>query len=344
MIGGSYGQYAFLHARLGALKAELLTEHHWEQLRQSHTAAEQRHVLASTCYDSTLDLTAEVIPDRLRASLQRAARTIERSVPPSAARLIRLWGSRDVLRNVKTILRGKALGRSPEAIAKDMLELEDASRFPFDRLLESAGVEPALDLLEATELRHWIRAARCLYQRDPTLFGLDAALDRVYYAALWHQLEDLGSADRAAATPLIAREIDQVNLLWLLRYRLNYRLSPAETYYLLVPVTGRLDAGHLKRLAQQDTFEAMAGQMNVEPFRTLVARSQSIGQLEVELWRYRVRRSRRLLRRAAFTLGEALALLELKEMEVRDLIALMEGVQLGMPPQQVWDQLAVAEP
>lgn len=339
MIGAAYRRYAFVHARLGAFKAELLRARSWEQLLQAPSFAGQRQVLDATAYAPWLEETAEATVTRLRAALHHTARLVERSLPSEAARFIRVWGDRDRLRNVKTILRGKALGRPADAIAADLLDLGPSPRLPLDLLLGSAGVEAALDLLEATDLREWIREARHLARRDPSLFGLDAALDRIYYVILWRQLEQLAPADRDSATEAVRREVDQVNLLWLLRYRLNYRLSPAETYYLLIPVTGRLDAGRLKLLVQQDSLEAVVARLDREPFRSMFGGCSSIGQVEIELWRYRARLARRALRRAAFTLGEALAVLELKDMEIRDLVAVIEGGRLGVGRQDLRDQL-----
>jgi V/A-type H+-transporting ATPase subunit C len=338
----AYSAYAFLHARLGALRAGLLTPWHWDRLLRARTFAEQRQVLEPTSYAGRLGESPEAAPGRLRAELWRTAAAVERSLSRAAARFIRTWGDRDLLRNVKTVLRGKALGRPEDAVAAELIDPGPAPRVPLDRLLGSPGVEAALDLLEDTDLRHWVREARRLYRRDPSLFGLDAALDRMYYVALAREMDALAAADREAVADLVRREIDQVNLLWVMRYRLNYGLSPAEAYYLLTPVTGRLDAEQLKALARQDSLEAMLARIEAEPYRALAAGCTSVAQVEVALWRLRARGARRALRRAAFTLGEALALLELKQMEIRDLVAVVEGTRLGGSRTDVLEQLTLA--
>ncbi|MBI3468473.1 MAG: V-type ATPase subunit [Planctomycetes bacterium] len=340
MIGLACGTYAFLHARLGAIKAELLTDRHWEQLVAAGSFAEQRPVLESTAYAKHLAGTPEAALRNIQGALHRPARKIERSVPALTGRFIRVWERRDLLRNLKTILKGKALGRSAEDIRSELLDLDPAHLLPVEALLRCSSLEAALDLLEATELRHWIKEARRIYERDPTLFGLDAALDRLYYPELCRQLEQLDRSDRAAIEPLVNSEIDQVNLLWLLRYRLNYRLSPAETYYLLVPVTGRIGVERLKAAVREESLEAIAARIAQEPYRRLVARCQTIWQVEVALRRFRADQARASLRRAVFTLGEALALLVLKGIEIRDLVAVLEGTRLGATRHDILEQLA----
>ena len=336
------GVYAFLHGRLGALKGQLLTDRSWNTLLAARSFSEQRQLLLQTSYGPWVGKTVDVTVRTLQGALHRDVKVVERSVPPEAASFVRMWGRRDLLRNLKTILKGKALGQSEADIDAQLLDVDPGHLLPLTTLLRGGSVEAVLDLLEHTQLAHWIREARRIYERDPTLFGLEAALDRRYYAELRDRVERLKPWDRPAVETLVADEIDQVNLMWLFRYRLNYRLSPGETYYLLVPVLGRLGAEELKRLARQDTLEGMARELTREPFASMVRRSQTLRQVEIELSRHRARAAVRALREAAFTLGEGLALLVLREIETRDVIAALEGVQCGNSREEIEEQLGVA--
>lgn len=337
--GVRFGKYAFLRARLGALKAELLTPEQWGRLLACPSWEQQRHVLESTSYASSVDRTPEDTLRNVRKGVYATARKIERSVPPEAARLIHQWGRRDLLRNVRTILRGKALGRSEDEIRSALLELAPTHRIATDRLLGAANLDEAFDLLEETAVRRWIRAARRVYEKDPTLFGLDAALDRLYYSEVARHASRLDSADRATVEEILSWELDQVNLLWLLRYRLNYRLSPPETYYLLLPVTGRLTSEQLKVLVREDSLDRILGGIRVAALRELLRDVESIWQVEVAIWRYRARRARGMVTRAGFTAGGAMALLLLKVVESRNLVALMEGRRVGLGLSDIREQL-----
>lgn len=334
--------YAFLHGRLGALKAQLLRENDWARLSEARDFAEQQRVLLATSYRPWVAETLDGTIRSLGSALHQTARTVEWSVPPEAADFVRAWARRNLLRNLKTILKGKALGRTEDEIRAELLDLDPGTspQLPMAALVRAPSIESVLDLLEHTELQHWIHEARRIYERDPTLFGLEAALDRLYYPELSSRIERLKPWDRVVES-LVGDEIDQVNLMWLLRYRLNYGLSPAETYYLLVPVTGRVRADELKRLVRQETIAGVAGQLPEHPFAALMGRCRTVWQVEVELLRYRARNARRHLREAAFTLGEGLALLVLREMEIRDLLAVLEGVRFGRSRAEIVEQLAL---
>jgi|TARA_B100001964_G_scaffold147856_1_gene162911 V/A-type H+-transporting ATPase subunit C len=275
----------------------------------------------------------------VKQTFRGVARKIEHSAPAHGAQFFRAWARRDLLRHLRMILRGKAMGRPEEQIRSVLGGHALADDVPIDALLRCPSLDAALDLLEATPLRHWIRAARQLYERDPTLFGLDAALDRLYYAEVWQKMEQLDVGDRTSVKKLMQLEIDQINLLWLLRYRLNYRLSPAETYYLLLPVTGHISSTQLQELVREDSLTAITARLSPRPFRELLTPCESIWEIEVEMWRYRARQARRLLVQAVFTLGEALAFLLLKVVEVRDLVALLEGTALSVEKRGVRQQL-----
>ena len=150
---------------------------------------------------------------------------------------------------------------------------------------------------------------------------------------------ELATADRDGVQKLVALDIYQLNLLWLLRYRLNYHLSPAETYYLLVPVTGQITGGQLKELVQQDSLAAVAARIKNTVLRDVVSPCESIWQVEGARWRHRARVARKMLREAVFTLGEALAFLLLKVVEVRDLVAVWEGTSLGVGREEIEKQI-----
>jgi V/A-type H+-transporting ATPase subunit C len=334
--------YAFLHGRLGALKGQLLRDDDWVRLSETRGFAEQQRLLLATSYRQWVTETLDGTIRSLGSALHQTARTVEGSVPPEAADFVRAWARRSVLRNLKTILKGKALARTEDEIRAELLDLDPGTSppLPLAALVRAPSIESVLDLLEHTDLQHWIHEARRIYERDPTLFGLEAALDRLYYPELRNRIERLKPWDRVVEG-LVADEIDQVNLMWLLRYRLNYGLSPAETYYLLIPVTGRVGADTLKRLVRQETIAGVVGQLPEYPFAALLCRCRTVWQVEVELLRYRARNARRHVREAAFTLGEGLALLVLREMEIRDLLAVLEGVRFGRSRAEIIEQLAL---
>lgn len=339
-MGAAYRTYAFLHARLGAMKAELIDPVQWQQLLSAESFEEQKRQLAATCYAPWLRATREETLSRVRNAVYPAARKIERSVPSRAARLIHAWASRDVLRNLKTVLNGKAVGAPEEQIRSELLELDPMYSLPIEPLLGCSSLEAAFDILETTPLKHWIRTVRRIHHRDPTLFGLSAALDRLYYPEVCQQLPQLPAGDRAAVWRLLRLEIDQVNLVWLLRYRLNYGLSPAETYYLLVPVTGLVGDDRLKALVPETSLSAVVSRLRPRWLSSLMSPCQTIWQVEVAMWRQRARVARQMLISAAFTLGEALALLVLKVVEVRNLVALLSGRAFGAGQEEIETQLA----
>lgn len=81
--------YAFLHGRLGALKAQLLRENDWARLSEARGFAEQQRLLLATSYRLWVADTLDGTIRSLGSALHQTARTVEWSVPPEAADFVR---------------------------------------------------------------------------------------------------------------------------------------------------------------------------------------------------------------------------------------------------------------
>ena len=78
-----------------------------------------------------------------------------------------------------------------------------------------------------------------------------------YYEGLTLRAQPLEDTVGAPFRRLMASLIDRINLVWLLRYRFNYNLPPAQVYYLLVGSRYSLPGARLQELAALDSLEAV---------------------------------------------------------------------------------------
>jgi V/A-type H+-transporting ATPase subunit C len=117
-------------------------------------------------------------------------------------------------------------------------------------------------------------------------------------------------------------------LLWLLRYRFSYGLSPARSFYLLTKTGNRLHSAQLLRLARLDSVEEVVAELPRQ-YRQLLASVGSISDMETVMEYHSLSLAAKALYRLPNLLSRTFSYIVLREAEVRFLQALIKGKQLG---------------
>src|ERR1019366_4034179 len=118
--------------------------------------------------------------------------------------------------------------------------------------------------------------------------------------------------DNKLLRTIIGSIIDRVNLVWLLRYRYAYNLSPAQAYYLLIPASHRLHSQQMQQLVQCANFEDAISNLSSSFDRILEGvrnTTEATLKLEQETWRI----ATNILCHSSFNIARALAYMMLRE-------------------------------
>ncbi|MBK1723587.1 V0D/AC39 family V-type ATPase subunit [Thiocystis violacea] len=253
------------------------------------------------------------------------------------------WGRKYGLYNLKTLIRGKLYDLDPNEIRANLFDLPSDIHDSDQALLRAENVLELLRQLEAGPHRQIARQAREAYeqQRDP--FALEAAVDQRYYVGLVRRIMAFSDHQLVSLRRLLGAELDRVTLLWLLRFRFSYQLSPSETYYWLVPSMRLLTRERLLRLVNLETFEQVL-QALPPPLDALLAESKSIADVQQRIGRYTLTEMRWVLARSQSGVARALAYLMLRETDLMLLFAAVQGRLLGFPDETIQVALDLIEP
>ncbi len=251
------------------------------------------------------------------------------------------WANRFELSNLKTILRGKLNGQDANTIGDQLVDMGPFARLPIEELLRAEDVAEMLRQLEGTPFADIARQARRIFEERHEPFALDAAIDRQYFAGLAHRARGAEDAASGELRALVGNIIDRVNLVWLLRYRFAYGLSPAETYYLLIPSTFRLGSRELLALSQLVGFEEAIARLP-PPFAGWLAGAGNTSDVTHVLERESWRLAESVLRRSAFNLGRAFAYLMLRERDLRWVRVAIKGKRLQVAPDLIQEAAGLA--
>jgi len=268
---------------------------------------------------------------------------LTRSMEVNARALVLDWGRKYALYNLKTLIRGKLHQLDRQQINDNLFELPAHIRLADKELFGAENVLELLRRLEAGPQRQIARQAREVYERQREPFALEAAIDQRYFIGLTRRVQGFGAPDHDWLRRLISAELDRVGLLWLLRFRFTYGLSPSETYYWLVPSMRLLTRDRLLHLADLDSFEQVLEALPA-PLNVLIADCRSIAEVQQRLARYAIDEVRLVLARSPSAVARALAYLMLRETDLMRLFAVVQGRLLGFDDQTIRHALAQIEP
>jgi V/A-type H+-transporting ATPase subunit C len=269
------------------------------------------------------------LEQRIIVQILHETRVLIRPLSGGARAFLTFWTARFEMSNVKTLLRSKMMDERPAAVLARLTPMGAFGRLDNQDLAHAEDVGELLRRLEAGPYAGIVRHARRAFEQSRDPFSLDAALDRGYYDGLTLLAQPLEKTLGASFRSLMAHLIDRINLVWLLRYRFNYKLPPAQVYYLLVGSHYSLPGTRLQQLAALDSLEAVLAALPAAWQAHLVGVTDIPGVF-ARMERVAAEQAWRVLHSRASALARAFAYLILRERDLRAVRAVLRGRHLGL--------------
>lgn len=281
------------------------------------------------------------LEQRIISEVLEETKVLIRPLSGSARSFLIYWTERFEVSNVKTLLRGKMTGERPAALINRLTPMGAFGRLDVQDLAHAEDVSELLRRLEAGPYAGIVRHARRAFEESHDPFILDAALDRGYYEGLAHRAQPLESEAGAAFRRLMGTLIDRINLVWMLRYRFNYNLPPAQVYFLLVASHYSLPSSRLRELAALGSPEAILDGLP-EPLRGILRDAPDIPGVFARMEIAGSETAAKVLHSGAPAIARAFAYLILRERDLRSVRAILRGRALALPTDDI--RLAMYQP
>lgn len=255
---------------------------------------------------------------------------------------------RYITSNLKTVLKGKALGRSFESIqgyiglyAEELIGRRDL----VTRVLASENLEEAVGLLERSDFYEDIRDAVVTYKENGRLDVFDVYLDKAFYSKLSQvyakhyggkYLTFGRSSDKIY--PLIAADIDSHNAISILRAK-SWGLPVASIRSLIIEPTFDIPVKLLYHMSGAEDMIEASKFLERTPYRKIFPSSVPEGEIIASLEdSFRTLAFERAYHPFLWNVdSEALplGLIRLKELEIRNIAAIAFGVGQGMSGKEI---------
>jgi V/A-type H+-transporting ATPase subunit C len=248
--------------------------------------------------------------------------------------LVLSWGRKYALFNLKTFIRSKLYDLDQTEIRENLYELPANVRLPHQALFQAENVLDLLRQLDQGPYSLIARQAREVYEQKREPFAIEATIDQRYYAGLARQVMQFHDDSLRPLQELVGALLDFIDLMWLLRFRFSYQLSPSETFYQLVPSFRLLYRERLLALVNLETFERVIEALP-PPLDELLAGSGNLIDVQRCMARYMASEALRVLRYSRSGVARALSYLVLREIDLSLLFALTQGKLLEIPAELV---------
>lgn len=342
-MASAAARFAYLHGRVSVLSEQLLSGDSLQRLIDCSREEEKHYLeqaglgyLAEASTDDSAQLEQALITD-----LIGDAETLSHALNGTARDLLVYWVRRFELSNLKAIIRGKMTAQPVDTIRDQLISLGQFATLPIEDLLRTDDVAELLRRLEETPYIDIARQARRVYEEQQQLFALDAAIDRRYLAGVSKRAKSVGPSGGEALRTLIGVSTDRINLSWLLRYRFAYHLSPAESYYLLVPAGYRLSTTLLRELAQLGSIEEVVSHCP-PAVRQLIDGLATATDIDRALEQEIMRIAALTLHHTIFNLARAFAYLVLRMRDLNQIYAILKGKRLSIEPALISEATGLA--
>ncbi|MEA1866639.1 MAG: V-type ATPase subunit [Thermodesulfobacteriota bacterium] len=338
--------YAYPNAKVRALRSKRLTaqDHHF--LLEAKDFSSFLAYLVTTTYGLALPNIEEEKTDpgalerRLARSLMEDYAKVARSLRGKREQeLVLALFSRFESENLKVLLRAMFSGRGKQAVAHLLYPLGKLSALPWDDLWACSNPAEIADFLIRNPFGQALQHAIPQYNVQGRLFLLEMALDLSCFQRLKQAISGLRSrSDRKAAKRILGPYVDVLNILWVIRLKIHYKLSHEEIVNYSLPGGELLTLSHLHRLARAEDVSSFLEQMP----RSL---QKEVGEVcdwnnfhtYLETWLLRL--IARLFMGPPFHIGIEIAFLMEKEMELTSLITLLEAKAQGLSPDKTVKKL-----
>jgi len=346
--------HPYLHTRVALLAARLLTTEQLEQFANSPPNQDSFSSNEVSAIDSKQGLQhvlnqeitqTEHVFTMLSQGFMEDFMVLLRPLNGRERDFMIYWLRKYEIANLRSIMRGKMAGLSADQIRSyGLRDIAPFNSLPLNELLSTEDTAEMLRQLSNSPYAETAEQARQVYEKQQNFYVVEATIAHRYLSGLLRRAH--GISDNNERTPLLfilGLLLQRFNLIWALRYRFTYNLSPAETHYLLIAGSGsRLMGQDLNALVQANSIESMLAEVPKD-LQEKLEKTRSITGIEQTIEEYVREQARKLLRRSQSALARAFSYLILRECEVQRLLAIVQGRQMQLPPATILDGVGLTD-
>ncbi len=336
--------------KLGAERGKLLAENKIKALSESKNISDVVSQLRDTAYQEQISHLETPITGRKleRAYFENLIETylkIMKYAPERANRYLNIYLKRLEAENVKTLVRtAQANLPTEQRLAKLYLSVEKyyGNTERVEEAAKAQNISQVVAVFKGTQYGPALATGLKSYEETGSTISMDISIDTLFYEELCTAFKRLPRVERRHAKFYASLELDSFILLTLLRGKnLNYdpnwlRIAVPKCFF-------RLDKKQVEAIVSALNYEAafkvVQESAYAKYFEHKASPVETLAAAEKTFKRTILAHAEKSRIREIFNVGAILIFITLKEAEVHNLTALSLGIEAGLKPEVIRNQL-----
>ena len=340
-MGISLLQYSATSTKTRAMFSGLLTNEDYIRLLNKKTVRDVvEYLKKNTTYSKVLSNIYENNVHRneleiiFKESVYADYKKILRYLGGNSRKFIKAAFLRHEMEDLKILIREIYTRRDNEFIMDSLVFLKKHSEIDYKKLFSSKDLDDLIGNLKGTE---YYKALSYFSGRtqEGNLFDMEMSLDISYFMSIL-KLKDklLSGNDNKLVSMSLGMEIDIMNIMFIYRSKKLFNLSKEMTLNHVIPYWFKLKKEQLTGLAECSNVKDFLEYVEKTPYRKVFKPNQEY-LWEINSLNYLYKFYKSLLREGQFTIGAIIGYIHLKEIDIRNIITIVEGIRYNLPEDEI---------
>ena len=267
--------------------------------------------------------------------------------------LLAAYYLKHIARNLKVILKGKALGKSDTDL-EDYVDLYTEEligrRDLLVKVITAETLQDAVDSLSGSEFSKDIATALKIYNEKPEINIFDVYIDRAFHRQLVETYSKLNSSPLPLSEsladklrPIVSHYIDSYNVISVLRAK-QWNFDLDQIKEILIQPAFDIKYKKLINMSLTDDVETAIKILENTPYRKFIPTTfdnvaDTISQLDSNIKKYEYNKFNNVFVWNAFTESVTLALIRVKEFEAANIATIAFGVENNIEIKTIQENL-----
>ncbi|MDQ2087258.1 V-type ATPase subunit [Herbivorax sp. ANBcel31] len=337
----SYLKYASTITKTRSLYGKLLSKDDYNEIiekKDVHDVA--AYLKNNTYYGNILVDVNENIVHRgelekiLKTSVQNDYAKLLKFLRGKAKKFLETIFLRYEIEDLKIILRILSTDQPNELEFESLVFLTRYSELDRDKLVLSESVTEFIENLKGTEYYNVLAPFATIKERQK-LFDIEMALD-IHFFKMVLDAKDrlLSGSDRKIVNDIYGIEIDILNIFWIYRCIKFFDMPKEVILNHVIPHWHNLNRRQLIDLSSCKNMEEFKGIISNTKYRKIL-KSEEEPMWEKNYMFFLYKLYKKQLYNGDNNFGTVMAYLRLKEMDIKNIITIIEGIRYSLPKEEV---------